>query len=63
MTNEELLGKHNRLREELSAAYAQPVWDTAYMQRVTSELAAVERLLSHRAGRQATAIRLMTETG
>ncbi len=61
MTNEELLGKHKRLREELSAAYAKPSWDTAHMHRITSELAAVERLLTSRASRQATALRLMTE--
>jgi len=46
MSNEELLGKHDRLREELAAAYAKPSWDTARIDRITSELAAVERLLA-----------------
>ena len=63
MTNDELLGKHKRLREELSAAYAKPSWDTAHIHRITSELAAAERLLTSRASRQRTALRLMTEVG
>jgi hypothetical protein len=46
MSNHELLGKHQRLRKELSSAYAKPTWDTAHINRITSELAAVERLLA-----------------
>lgn len=46
MSNKQLLGKHKRLREELSAAYAKPSSDTAHIDRITSELAAVERLLA-----------------
>ena len=46
MSNNELLGKHKRLREELSAAYAKPSWETAHINRITSKLAAVERLLT-----------------
>jgi hypothetical protein len=46
MTNEELLGKHERLREELSACYAKPSWDTAHIDRITSELAVLERSLA-----------------
>ncbi len=46
MSNDELLGKHKRLRKELSSAYANPSWDTAHINRITSELAAVERLLA-----------------
>ena len=41
MSNNELLGKHKRLREELSAASAKPFWETAHIHRITSELAAV----------------------
>ena len=48
MSDEELLGKHTRLREELSAAYAKSSWDTVRINRVTSELAAIERLLASR---------------
>jgi hypothetical protein len=48
MSDEELLGTHTRLREELSAAYAKPCWDTAHINRITSELAAIERLLTSR---------------
>ena len=46
MTNEEALGKYKRLREELSAAYAEPSWDVAHIDRITHELAVVERLLA-----------------
>jgi len=46
MPKEELLGMHKRLREELSAAYAKPAWDTAHINRITNELAALERLLA-----------------
>ncbi len=46
MSDEELLGKHMRLREELSAAYAKPSWDTAHINRIASELAVIERLLT-----------------
>lgn len=46
MSNGELLGKHDRLRKELAAAYAEPLWDTARIDRIASELAAVERVLA-----------------
>jgi hypothetical protein len=46
MSNEQLLGKHRRLRQELSAAYAKPSWDTAHIARITSDLAVVERALA-----------------
>jgi len=46
MSNDELLEKHKRLRKELSSAYAKPSWDTVHINRITSELAAVERLLA-----------------
>ena len=48
MSDEELLGKHTRMREELSAAYAKPSWDTAHINRITSDLAVIERLLASR---------------
>jgi len=46
MSSDEMLGEHKRLRKELSSAYAKPSWDTAHINRITSELAAVERLLA-----------------
>ena len=46
MSNEELLGKHMSLRKELSAAYTKPSWDAAHTNRIASELAAIERLLT-----------------
>ena len=46
MSNDELLGKHARLRKEISSAYAKPSWDAAHINRITSELATVERLLA-----------------
>ena len=46
MSNDELLGKHKRLRKELSSAFAKPSWDTAHINRITSELSTVERLLA-----------------
>ena len=48
MSDAELLGKHTRLRKELSVAYAEPFWDTVHIKRITSELAAIERLLASR---------------
>jgi hypothetical protein len=48
MSDKELLSKHKALREELSAAYAKPSWDTPHINRITSELAAIERLLTSR---------------
>ena len=56
MSNEELLGKHNRLREELSAAYAEPSWDTAHIDRIASDLAKVERVLALRGSRPTQAL-------
>jgi len=46
MTNEDALGKYKRLREELSAAYAESSWDAAHIDRITHELTVVERLLA-----------------
>jgi hypothetical protein len=48
MSDKELLSEHKALREELSAAYAKPSWDTPDINRITSELAAIERLLTSR---------------
>jgi len=48
MSDAELLAKHTRLRKELSVAYAEPFWDTVRINRITSELAAIERPLASR---------------
>ena len=46
MSDEELWGKHTGLRAELSAAYTS--WNTTHINRITSELAVIERLLASR---------------
>ena len=56
MSDEELLGAHTRLRRELSVAYTEPFWDTVRINRITSELAAIERLLASRNVTQREAI-------
>jgi hypothetical protein len=56
MSDEELLGAYTRLRKELSVAYAEPSWDTVRINRITSELAAIERLLASRNVTQREAI-------
>jgi hypothetical protein len=42
----DLLGKHLRLRKELSDAYSVSPWDTAHVDRLVGELAELERQLS-----------------
>jgi hypothetical protein len=49
MTNEEMVGKYKRLKAELAAAYSKSSWDTSHIHRITSELAAIERLMAARA--------------
>lgn len=46
MSNQQLLGKHKRLKDELSAAYAKPTWEAAHINRITSDLAVIEHLLA-----------------
>ena len=55
MSHKDLLAKHHRLREELSAAYEQPCWDSARIDRIAGELAAVERHLTVRCRREQAA--------
>ena len=52
MTNEEMLGRFERLKKELSAAYAKPHWDASHIDRLARELAALERVLASKAGAQ-----------
>ena len=48
MTNEQLIGKYGRLRNELAAAYAEPAWHlgrTGRIDRIANDLAEIERSL------------------
>jgi hypothetical protein len=49
MTNEQLIGKYARLRNELGAAYAEPAGHlgrAGRIDRITSDLAEIERTLA-----------------
>lgn len=46
MQLDELTGKYARLRSELDAAYAAPVWDTGQINRIADELAPLELQLA-----------------
>ena len=49
MTNEQLIGKYGRLRNELEAAYAEPAWHlgrTGRIDRIASDMAEIERTLA-----------------
>jgi hypothetical protein len=46
MQLEELNGKYQRLRSELDAAYAAPVWDSNRINRITAEMIPVELALA-----------------
>ena len=49
MTNEQLIGKYGRLRNELEAAYAEPVGHlgrAGRIDRITGDLAEIERTLA-----------------
>jgi len=39
---------YNRLREELANAYSKPSWNASHIDRITRELAAIERLMAAR---------------
>lgn len=49
MTMDQLFGKYRRLKGDLSAAYSQPKWNAALVDRIVDEIAAVERELAMRA--------------
>ena len=49
MTNEQLIGKYGRLRNELEAAYAEPAWHlgrAGRIDRIANDLAEIERTLA-----------------
>jgi hypothetical protein len=43
MSVDQLTGRYFRLRNELAAAYASVPWNTGHIDRLTGELAAIER--------------------
>ncbi len=46
MSRNQLVGKYMRLRAELSEIYGAQTWDSAHVNRLSSEIAAVERTLA-----------------
>jgi hypothetical protein len=49
MTNDQLMGKYGRLRQELADAYAEPVWSNTRhgrIERLVQELEETERQLA-----------------
>ena len=46
MSNEQLVGKYERLRAELAEAYVQPEWNQRRIDRIANELADLETLLA-----------------
>lgn len=46
MKLDELNGKYEHLRSELDAAYADPVWDSERIDRITQEMIPIERALT-----------------
>ena len=46
MTIDDLHGRYRNLRQELDAAYAEPVWDSRHIDRIADELIPVEYALA-----------------
>ena len=55
MSIDQLFGKYRRLKKDLSAAYSQPQWNAALVDRLVAEIGRVEKELAQRvpAGMQA----------
>ena len=51
---DELTGKYERLKRELDAAYCASQWDAGHIDRITSDLAHLERSLGSHAYRSNT---------
>ena len=49
MSIEQLFGKYRRLKKDLSAAYSQPQWNAALVDRLVEEIGRVEQELAQRA--------------
>ena len=43
MPLDQLIGKYQRLRDELAQAYRDPAWDTSHINRLSDEIVATER--------------------
>jgi len=46
MSAEQLFGKYRRLKKDLSAAYSQPQWNAALVDRLVAEIGLVEQELA-----------------
>ncbi len=46
MSVDQLFGKYKRLKKDLSAAYSQPQWNAALVDRLVDEIGEVERELA-----------------
>ena len=46
MSVDQLVGKYRRLKRDLSAAYSQPQWNAALVDRLVDEITAVEKALA-----------------
>ena len=49
MSVDQLFGKYRRLKKDLSAAYSQPQWNAALVDRLVDEIGEVERELAQTA--------------
>jgi hypothetical protein len=49
MSVDQLFGKYRRLKKDLSAAYSQPQWNAALVDRLVDEIGQVEQELALRA--------------
>jgi len=49
MSVDQLFGKYKRLKKDLSAAYSQPQWNAALVDRLVDEIGMVEREIAMRA--------------
>ena len=49
MSVDQLFGKYRRLKKDLSAAYSQPQWNAALVDRLVDEIGEVEREIAMRA--------------
>ena len=67
MTNEQMIGKYGRLRNELEAAHAEPAWHlgrSGRIDRITSDLAEIERsLVAQRMGARLISLDDLPATG
>jgi hypothetical protein len=48
MSVDQLFGKYRRLKKDLSAAYSQPQWNAALVDRLVDEIGLVEREIAQR---------------